>query len=139
MLSDLGKAGVSPKLAQTLARHSDPKLTMNIYTHVDAADQATAIEMLSPPPNVDKNVPKKSACSDGLNQGDAPSVAHMVAQTFGAKGQLVATGVKLPARTRWLAQRENPRKSKGLTLLFLICHRMTRVAVEGFEPPTRGL
>jgi hypothetical protein len=49
-ISNLGRAGISPKLAQTLARHSDPKLTMNIYTHVDATDQAGAIEKLAPPP-----------------------------------------------------------------------------------------
>ena len=49
-ISNLGKAGISPKLAQTLARHSDPKLTMNIYTHVDSADQAEAISRLAAPP-----------------------------------------------------------------------------------------
>ena len=51
-ITNLGKAGVSPKLAQTLARHSDPKLTMNIYSHVETADQAKAIERLAAPPKI---------------------------------------------------------------------------------------
>ena len=51
-ITNLGKAGLSPKMAQTLARHSDPKLTMNIYSHVETTDQAKAIERLAPPPNV---------------------------------------------------------------------------------------
>ncbi len=38
--------GVSPKTVQTLARHSDIRLTMNIYTHVDRDQQAAALEAL---------------------------------------------------------------------------------------------
>jgi integrase/recombinase XerD len=33
-ITNLERAGVSPKLAQTLARHSDIRLTLGIYTHV---------------------------------------------------------------------------------------------------------
>ena len=32
-ITNLARAGVSPKTAQTLARHSDIRLTMNVYTH----------------------------------------------------------------------------------------------------------
>ncbi|MGL6196867.1 MAG: tyrosine-type recombinase/integrase [Thermoguttaceae bacterium] len=45
-INNLGKAGVSPKTAQVLARHSDISLTMNIYTHVDQAEQVEAIHAL---------------------------------------------------------------------------------------------
>lgn len=45
-ISNLSKAGVSPKTAQILARHSDISLTMNIYTHVDQAAQVDAINLL---------------------------------------------------------------------------------------------
>jgi Site-specific recombinase XerD len=45
-ISNLGRAGVSPKTAQVLARHSDISLTMNIYSHVDQAAQADAINLL---------------------------------------------------------------------------------------------
>jgi len=37
---------VSPKMAQTLARHSDISLTMKIYTHVDQEEQIEAINLL---------------------------------------------------------------------------------------------
>ena len=71
-ISNLGRAGVTLKLAQTLARHSDPKLTMNVYTHVEEADQYSAIGRLAAPPLL-PNLP--------LNGIATKSVAHMVAQT----------------------------------------------------------
>lgn len=37
-------------MAQTLARHSDVRLTLGVYTHVGIHDQTTAIESLGAPP-----------------------------------------------------------------------------------------
>ncbi len=48
-ITNLCKADVPPKTAQTLARHSDISLTMNIYTHVDQAEQVKAIDALPGP------------------------------------------------------------------------------------------
>ena len=45
-ITNLGRAKVSPKTAQTLARHSDISLTMNIYSHVAEEDQIEAINAL---------------------------------------------------------------------------------------------
>ena len=45
-ISNLCRAGVMPQTAQVLARHSDIKLTMNIYTHVAPEEQAAAIRQL---------------------------------------------------------------------------------------------
>src|SRR2546421_12476457 len=42
----LERSGVSPKLAQELARHSDIRLTMNVYTHTRLHDLAGAVEGL---------------------------------------------------------------------------------------------
>jgi integrase len=42
----LERSGVSPKLAQELARHSDIRLTMNVYTHARLYDLAGAVEGL---------------------------------------------------------------------------------------------
>ncbi len=44
------RAGLSPKMAQTLARHSDIRLTLGVYTHVELHDQTAAIESLPAPP-----------------------------------------------------------------------------------------
>ena len=39
-ISSLAAAGVHPKVTQTLARHSDMRLTMNVYTHMGLVDVA---------------------------------------------------------------------------------------------------
>ena len=45
-ITNLGRAKVSPKTAQTLARHSDISLTMKVYTHIDQEEQIEAINLL---------------------------------------------------------------------------------------------
>ena len=42
----LARNGVSPSVAQKLMRHSDIRLTMNTYTHLDLADTAGAVAAL---------------------------------------------------------------------------------------------
>ena len=42
----LSKAGVGPRMAQELMRHSDIRLTMKAYTHVQLIDTASAVETL---------------------------------------------------------------------------------------------
>lgn len=51
-ITNLSKAGVSPKLAQTLARHSDINLTMNTYTSLEINDQSAAVEDLPAIPQI---------------------------------------------------------------------------------------
>ena len=48
-ITSLERAKLSPKMAQTLARHSDVRLTLGIYTHIDLHDQRAAIESLPAP------------------------------------------------------------------------------------------
>jgi site-specific recombinase XerD len=45
-ITNLRDAGVDPKMAQKLARHSDIRLTMNIYTHVKSKAEVEAINSL---------------------------------------------------------------------------------------------
>ena len=45
-ITALAKAGVPIKTLQTLARHSDPKLTLNVYTHLTIHDTAAAVGAL---------------------------------------------------------------------------------------------
>jgi len=54
-ITNLSRAGVSPKTAQLLARHSDINLTMNTYTMLGLCDQASAVESLPPIPQVECN------------------------------------------------------------------------------------
>jgi len=53
-ITNLQRAGLSPKMAQTLARHSDIRLTLGVYTHVELADQTAAICALPAPPECDE-------------------------------------------------------------------------------------
>jgi integrase/recombinase XerD len=45
-ITRLIKAGVNPKTAQILARHSDPRLTLGVYTHIEIIDQAKALNSM---------------------------------------------------------------------------------------------
>jgi integrase len=45
-ISNLARAGVHPKEAQDLARHSTITLTMDHYTHLDLRDQLAALDKL---------------------------------------------------------------------------------------------
>ena len=45
-VSAIVAGGASPKVAQTLARHSDPKLTIGIYSHVESTSLARALDGL---------------------------------------------------------------------------------------------
>ena len=49
-ITNLERAGIRPKVAQTLARHSDIRLTLDVYTHAELADQTVAIGALPGPP-----------------------------------------------------------------------------------------
>jgi site-specific recombinase XerD len=49
-ITSLERAGISPKMAQTLARHSDIRLTLGVYTHVELQDRTAAIGALPGPP-----------------------------------------------------------------------------------------
>jgi site-specific recombinase XerD len=51
-ITNLERVDVKPKMAQTLARHSDIRLTLGVYTHVELHDQTAAIESLPVPPSV---------------------------------------------------------------------------------------
>jgi len=54
-ITNLGRARVPLVTAQKLARHHDPKLTSNVYTHLGLSDKASAIESLPTPPSEDSN------------------------------------------------------------------------------------
>ena len=66
-ITNLSRAGVSPKTAQLLARHSDINLTMNTYTMLGVCDQAMAVESLPAIPGV-------AASHNESNTTDRPKV-----------------------------------------------------------------
>ena len=59
-ITSLERAGLSPKMAQTLARHSDIRLTLGLYTHVGVHDQTAAIQSLPAPPGQSGGFPNEA-------------------------------------------------------------------------------
>jgi len=51
-ISNLSRSGVSPKVAQSLARHSTIGLTMDTYTHLSLYDERAALDKLPVLPNI---------------------------------------------------------------------------------------
>jgi integrase/recombinase XerD len=72
-ITNLERVGVSPRRAQSLARHSDIRLTMGTYTHINLHEQSSAIELLPAPPVVNGNGKAKpaKAADNGLSKLDA--------------------------------------------------------------------
>ncbi len=72
-LTNLARAGVHPKTAQALARHSTISLTLDRYTHVSLGDEVRAVEALpdlsgSPGPKL-----KPTGTEGGMGAGSLPS------------------------------------------------------------------
>jgi integrase/recombinase XerD len=104
-ITNLGRAGIHPKLAQTLARHSSINLTMNIYSHVDLTEKTTAVGSLPAPllkPGAGEN-----RSGIGLPDASEPTgvVPQMVPQTVPNACRRVVgtwhrTALRRPARGR---------------------------------------
>jgi len=70
-ITRLAKAGVSPKVAQSLARHSTITLTMDRYAHVGLADELAALDAL---PAVEVQTTQLAATgTDGIASCAAPA------------------------------------------------------------------
>ncbi len=75
-ISNLAKAGVHPKVAQELARHSTIQLTMDRYTHVDREQLNNALENLP-------GIGFGGKLDDSGDEGEPDLVASMVASVGG--------------------------------------------------------
>ena len=94
-ITNLAKAGVHPKLAQSIARHSDVNLTMGIYSHVEVAEQAEAMNTLPAPPSLpvaSEAVDSKSTSTASESDSDSEFFAPIFAPTsdFGSLCKAVA-------------------------------------------------
>jgi len=69
-ITGLSRAGVSPAVAQKLARHSDINLTMGVYTQLDMEELGEAVEQLPPliPPATPEKKPEHDAAEKQLEQ-----------------------------------------------------------------------
>ncbi len=74
-ISNLSQGGVSPKVAQSLARHSTITLTMDTYTHVQLYDERAALEKLPDLPNIKGGDKRQSAVALKSGTDDLPMSA----------------------------------------------------------------
>jgi hypothetical protein len=75
-VSDLAAAGVHPRVAQGLARHSTIELTMNRYTHVAMHDVVGAVEAIAEPISITGTTLRATGTTDPSPQGDARVTAQ---------------------------------------------------------------
>jgi integrase/recombinase XerD len=131
-ITNLARGGVAPKVAQTLARHSDTRLTMNVYTHTDLSEKAEAVSRL--PALTEPRKPKASA--------DDPEAQQQYSSSSGAESDAVSqdeshkNGSSGPRPVR-----RSSRKSlhyKNLARQVAQSHEKSKVHPRGFEPLTFG-
>jgi integrase len=128
-ISGLAAAGVHPKTAQTLARHSTINLTMDRYTHVRLNDVAGALDGLPAlPAKPVEAQPLKATGTDG-------ELALRLAQKIDAACPAVSPNVTTP-KVELL-----PNPNTGGTFGVKRRRRSSKgkLRPEGLEPPTDGL
>ena len=105
-LSALAAAGVGPKELQELARHSDPRLTLGIYTHTRPSALGESVGRLQLPGATETNPLAK------LTRTELEDRVRELESKLQAAETLVARGVALTTRT--LANPDEPgRKANG--------------------------
>ena len=93
-ITSLAEAGVHPKIAQQLARHSTITLTMDRYTHLSVVDASAALSRLPAVHGPDRQPELQAARANGTDGRRPDSLAHPLAQTPGGKGvKLAVPGV----------------------------------------------
>jgi len=127
--SSLAAAGVHPKVAQQLARHSTIDLTMNAYTHLQVADVVGAVERLREPGPVTRD--HQEARATGTDAQRTPRDLHTPMHTPlpGFSGHLVASSGT--EGTSGGGPIERPEAQESLQK-----HRVSAAEGTGIEPAT---
>ncbi len=136
--SHLGKAGVAPRTAQAAMRHSDPKLTANIYQDPRILDLAGAVELLPNLPldgGADQDAARATG-TEGRAAGPlAPMLAPMLAPKPANQGQaetFLTTEVTEPEELATVKKQKNPKETS-------VFPGIRQERARGFEPPTYSL
>ncbi len=92
-ITTLARAGVPVKTLQTLARHSDPKLTLNVYSHLTLLDTAGALDALPDlTPTAPESEPMAATGTDG-QPISKPFATHLPLAGGGTGRDLSDSGV----------------------------------------------
>ncbi len=137
-VTNLAKAGVPLAFTQKLARHSDPRLTANIYTHVDIGDQAASINCLNSPP---KAQPPESSPNGENANGSTPGKSLVAPPVAVPKVRSCRQEPPTDANANAKASGQeplNPFQDKGFDSQSRDLSPSVQVRPEGLEPPTLG-
>ena len=118
-ISNLASAGVHPKVAQQLARHSSISLTMDRYTHLQSDDVANALHELPELPS-NQHRPGKPESQEGA--WEVQMVAPLVAPTDVVSWQLMIHPGTNPVALQTATSKQNPLPDKGFDA---VCHPLT--------------
>ncbi len=134
----LAQSGVAPAVAQKSMRHSDIRLTMDVYTHVEVAEVAGAVATL--PSHILGSILNQRGCESGTPDSQfAPEFAPKTVQ----EGQIVTNPGNLSGETA--------DKSVDSTIDVSACpdkrkrplttrvNGLLQERERGFEPPTSSL
>ena len=146
-ITNLARAGVSPKVTQTLARHSDIRLTMNVYTHTDMAERADAVAKLpsfqSPKPTASPVVdattedPKKPMVNANSGKSLQRHRSALVAEDDTLRHSVAKEGER-ERTTEPNFERRKCLPEKGLAEEVSGGQPETEIHLRGFEPLTFG-
>jgi integrase len=127
-VTSIVKGGASPKVAQTLARHSDVRLTLGVYSHAGLYDLAGAVEslpsLLPAAPSKEPSVMAATGTDDSIpaapferrHQTDDAAIENMIVdENTGPDSGHDGHVLQLPGLTRDKAACENmiPDDSNG--------------------------
>src|SRR5262245_45863840 len=130
-ISNLARAGVHPKLAQSLARHSDINLTMSRYTHTTQGGLSAALAALPDLSAMKAAELRATGTDDGQNR-----VACCVAFSGAETSNSVRDDSPKASTDRDDQERHKRRENHGI---HDDSRRPERVPRAGFEPTTPGL
>ena len=126
-ITNLVLAGVHPKMAQSIARHSDVNLTMGIYSHVDVAQQSAAINSLAAPPLSVVSTPTHNSAGSALDPSNSEVAASgsekSVAPAFGFECLCMASAVASEGDHAADQRKRKPLPEQGLVA---ICHHLAQ-------------
>jgi Phage integrase family len=91
-ITALAKAGVPVKVLQTLARHSDPKLTLNVYSHLSIFDTAAALVALPDLTRTDPEPLAMTGTDPAVTPINDPLAHHLPTGGDGSGRELSVTG-----------------------------------------------
>jgi integrase/recombinase XerD len=104
----LARSGVSPKVAQTLARHSTITLTMDRYAHVGLSDSMAALDSLPAFMGVDQAFTLAATGTDGAPPVTGSKRAAPAQRGGGWKGHSGTSGDNEPRATSENDAAQNP-------------------------------